>query len=296
MLDQLRSKGRLRSTAAPFGMLAVLATFVSGCVVNGQSQFGDRIDLCEFSGPDFRQLESRLHREVTSGDKISKLVSKIVWNTTHRLEETDLVDVDNHANHVDKYNKHFPTDNPALQPYPDGLAVFHYQLCEKQNQNSDQWSLFIRADKRRRIDQFGIVLTYIDQNFAARNEPLNHRRYLVATDSFSTLAGNNRKPVTMALDSLMNDRGLSAQQLIDEIIVAGFVGKPTRLTEVGIAATSGTTVLIHEFTFPDPLDITDPKVNGELVYYRFGGFLHPDFKWRFVVSEDLDTGAIVGIE
>ena len=53
---------------------------------------------------------------------------------------------------------------------------------------------------------------------------------------------------------------------------------------------------MHEFTFPDPLDITDHTVKGEFVYYRFGGVLNPDFKWRFVVIEDPDTGRIVKIE
>ena len=278
------------------GMLAVMASFASGCVVNGLIQSEARIDLCEFSGSDFRKVEYRLHRDVTSGEGVSTLVSKIAWNATHRVEETDLADVEDYPRQVTEFKKHVPPDNPALQPYPDGIAIFHHQLCEKPDRNSDQWSLFIRADRQRRIDEFGIVLTYIDRNFAARNESLNHRRYLVATDSVSTPAGRNRKPVIMALESLMNDRGYSARQLIDEIITAGFVGKPARLTELQIGAASGTTVLMHEFTFPDPLDITDPTVNGELVYYRFGGLLNPDFKWRFVVSETPDTGAIVRIE
>ena len=295
----LHQRGLLRhclSTAVHFGLLATIATFVSGCVANGQGQPSDSINLCDFSGPDFRQLESRLHREVTSGDRVSKLVSKIVWNTTHRFDDTNLEDIEDYPRQLEEFKKFLSANYAALQPYPDGFAIFHYQFCEKPNQNSDQWSLFIRADRHRRIDEFGIVLTYIDRNFAARKEPLNHRRYLVATDSFSTPTGHHRKPVTLALDSLMNDRGYSARQLIDEIIAAGFVGKPAELTELQTGAASGTRVLMHEFTFPDPLDITDHTVKGEFVYYRFGGVLNPDFKWRFVVIEDPDTGRIVKIE
>ena len=295
MWNQQRSRCRSSPRAARFGVLALIVTLLSGCFAGSKIQPVESIDLCEVSGPEFKNLESRLHREVTSGDKASRLVSKIAWNATHTFEVTNLADVDDYPRQVEEFKKHFPGDNPALQPYTDGLLVFHHQVCEKPNENSNQWSLFIRADKWHRIDEFGIVLTYVDRNFAARNEPLNHRRYLIATDSFSTPAGHHRMPVTMALDSLMNDRGYSAQRLIDEILAAGFVGSPAMLTDIQIG-TRERTVLAQEFTFPDPLGITDPTVNGEFVYFRFGGFFQPDFKWRFVVIEAPDSGEIVMIE
>ncbi|MEX0502317.1 hypothetical protein AB3X55_01820 [Alphaproteobacteria bacterium LSUCC0719] len=286
---------QFRSIAVHLGMLAMMTTLAAGCVTSNDVQPGNKLNLCDFSGPDFRKIERHLHHEVASGDRVSELVSKIAWNTSHWFEDTNLADLDDYPRHVKEFRTHLSRENSSLQPYPDGFLIFHYQVCEKPNRNSDQWSLFIHADKWRRIDEFGIVLTYIDWNFAARSEPLNHRRYLVASDSFSTPAGHNRKPVTMALDSLMNDRGYSAEQLIDEIIAAGFVGKPAKLTDIQIDSRE-MKVLTHEFTFPDPLGITDPSVNGELVFYRFGGFLSPDFKWRFTIIEAPNTGAVIKIE
>ena len=52
--------------------------------------------LIKVSGPEFKNLESRLHRDVTSGDKASRLVSKIAWNATHTFEVTNLADVDDY--------------------------------------------------------------------------------------------------------------------------------------------------------------------------------------------------------
>lgn len=301
MLHKAKPKSRCFVAVNSIGMFAALAVLATGCSADNNTRRGQRIDLCEFSGPDFRNLESRLHRELSPGDQVSRLITKIAWNASHVATNEDVAEVakrENLSRHAKKFREGFPAEkraSPALQFYLDGVVIFHHQICRKPHQNSDHWFLFVHADQSRRISEFGLVLAYVDRNFAARNEPLNHRRYLVATESFVTSLGR-REPVAMALESLWIDAGYSTQQLIDEIREAGFVRNWSKRMSINVGATRDVPALVHEFTFPNPLDIPVSKTNGELVYYRAGGVLNPDFDWRFHISGSVDSGVILKVE
>lgn len=301
MQHQTKQKSSCFVAATYVGLFAMLAALATGCSADNHGRQGEKIDLCEFSGPNFREIESRLHREVIPGDHASRLITRIAWNASHVATDEDVAEVakrENLSRHLTTFREAFPENkrnNPALQFYLDGFVIVHHQICGKPHRNSDHWFLFIHADHSRRISEFGLVLAYVDRNFAARNEPLNHRRYLVATAPSLTSSGH-RKPVAMALDSLWIERDYSAEHLMDEIREAGFVRNWSKRMSIHLDAAPERQALVHEFTFPDPLDITVAKTEGELVYYRAGGVLNPDFDWRFYISESLDSGAILKVE
>lgn len=132
------------------------------------------INLCDYSGPSFDQVNALLHDRIRPGDHVNKLRDAVSATPEFKFGEPKIGKFLNFTGNL--MDGTFEWGEPDF--IENGLKRKAGAICHKGNGNIDLWSILIHTDTNHRLIEFQLSLFYIDEAFLARNEPLNANRFI----------------------------------------------------------------------------------------------------------------------
>ena len=169
------------------------------------------INLCDYSGPTFDEVNALLHDRVRPGDHVDKLRAAVSATPDIKFGKPK---TGHFLNFTGNYSDGtFKPEDPIFidRDYSIGAGV----ICQRENNNGDVWWIVIHSDKNQKIIEYQAILLYRDESFSTRGESLNASRYMDI--------GSGSRYLEKAVTDIWQAQSPTASTLFAMMDTAGFV-------------------------------------------------------------------------
>lgn len=170
------------------------------------------INLCDYSGPSFDEVNALLHDHIRPGDHVNKLRDAVSATPEFKFGEPKTGKFLNFSGNL--LDGTFEWGEPDF--IENGLKTKAAAICHKGNGNIDLWSIPIHTDTNQRLIEFQTILFYVDEAFLARNEPLNASRFF----DIGYESGRHLEKAVLAIWQAQNPTASALFAMLDD---AGFI-------------------------------------------------------------------------
>ena len=269
------------------GLLAILLADEIQIIPPAHASARTPINLCDYSGPSFDQVNALLHDRVRPGDHVNKLRDAVSATPEFKFGEPKTGKFLNlTGNYVDGS---FQLGEPYF--IENGLIRRTGTFCFKGNGNRDLWSILIHTDINHKLIEFQTILFYVDAAFLARNEPLNANRHMDI--------GRESRYLEKAVNDIWQAQNPTASTLFTMLDDAGFIDINDNdfwisaiFREPGIPEMpDGSALQIYRQT----LGKDGTSFAQDSLFFRLGRWVVVDNKTVLFITYDPETDAIISI-
>ena len=271
--------------ATCLAMLVMVPTIMTPITTTARA--GDApINLCDYSGPTFDEVNALLHDRVRPGDHVDRL--RNLLSATPGFQAGDAIPARFLNFKGSIWEGTFEFKQPRIvsqQMLQRGGAV-----CRRQAGNLDLWHVIVHRKKDGEIITFQLALFYDDEVFTARNEKLNVNRYFDV--------GRNSREIERTIKEVWKEGRIKANALFAMLREAGFVDYATSDSFAGeswrakpeVSLVSGRKLAV----FSGMLAVPNTALSDKSLLFRTGIWM-ADSNWELFITYNPETDEIISI-
>ena len=243
------------------------------------------INLCEYSGPSFHEVNAMLHERVRRGDPVEKLIEQFLPSENFQVTEQPHYLPELHFSGSLEERSLTVLNPPFLETKL--LIRAGTIICEDASGNVDMWGILANQTDTGELISFDLELHYDASKSAEalidRNEALNAYRF-IGDNGFHT----------RVLKLFAKQRNLSASELFREMEHAGYWDGNLTIPNMS-AIEAAKPHLIKGYMLP--LGLRPDARSKSTLFFRSGMALMNNLAWPIAaITYDPETDEIIKIE